>query len=643
MSYVEHLSETIGPRPATTDAEQSAAHYIRDVFESRGVDAEIQEFESPRTYSWAFVVYHLLTICAALLSVWSGLAALVLGTLVAVVMWMDLNTRWGLTALAPKGPSQNVIARHVPHVGRNERTTKVVVVAHYDSARASLAFSPGMVKNFNATFGLMKWCTYAVPLLILVRMLAGLLPFGSALAPWGWYLTLVPAAYLLVPLLIDVHRELFMHFTPGANDNASGVAAMLGVFEKLVPEPDPSTVIAREPVRSRAQDAPLQTSEGVPEGGLLNYSPLQAPGPRADSWVDSDDDISWDTGVISGQTALGLDAPRSYASAVSAADARPAADVRSVPGPAAAQDDLSMRLFGSVPAAAPAPVPAAAPAPTPGPRAPEVDPDADLFGDVLDESTAPFAPLADEAPSRTAGEPSPAPRRGLFGGRAESAAPAERHGVRDWLGVGSDFDARKKGKDIGSWDNFDDDDDAGRKGGAAAIDDESDPGYSASAAARIRRKVTMNVDRELVEKEVWFVATGAEEVGTVGMKAFLAAYGRELADAVIINLDNVGSGAVAYITREGMAKRYEADRRLVGATRRAVREADLPVKGRDYRGLSTDATPALARGFRAMSIMAFDINGRLPNWHWMTDTADGVAESNLQTSVDLVAAIIKEL
>lgn len=628
MSYVEHLSETIGPRPATTDAEQRAAHYIRDVFESRGLAAEVQDFESPRTYSWAYVVYHLLTICAALASVWSGAVGLVLGALVAVVMWMDLNTRWGLTALSPKGPSQNVIARHVPRLGRNERAAKVVVVAHYDSARASLAFSPGMVKNFNATFGLMKWCTYAVPLLIAARMVAAMLPFASAIEPWGWYLTLVPAAYLVIPLLIDVHRELFMHFTAGANDNASGVAAMLGVLELLVPEPDPSTTVAREPARSRTQDAPLQTSERVPVGGLLNYSPPQAPGPRADSWVDDDEDISWDTGVISGQTALGLESPRSYAAAVSAAD------VRSAPEPVApAPDDLSMRLFGSASAAPPARVRE--------PRAEPADSASDLFGDVLDETTAPFAPLTEGTAPVVAEEPESAPRRGLFGARAESS---ERHGVRDWLGVGSDFDARKKGKDIGSWDNFeDDDDDAGWKGGAASIDDESDPGYAVSAAARIRRKVTMNVDRELVEKEVWFVATGAEEVGTVGMKAFLATYGRELADAVIINLDNVGSGAVAYITREGMAKRYEADRRLVGATRRAVREADLPVKGREYRGLSTDATPALVRGFRAMSVMAFDINGRLPNWHWTTDTADGVSEDNLQTSVDLVTAIIKEL
>jgi hypothetical protein len=265
-----------------------------------------------------------------------------------------------------------------------------------------------------------------------------------------------------------------------------------------------------------------------------------------------------------------------------------------------------------------------------------------LFDDEP-EATAPFGPLDGPAPAAPGSSATAESQRrqGLLGAKA---VPQEHRGVRDWLGVGNDFDARQKGKDIGSWDNFDDeDDDAGWKGGAASVDDESDPGYAASTAARIRRKVTMNVDRELIEKEVWFVATGAEEAGSVGMKAFLAKHGHDLSDAIIVNLDTVGAGALAYITREGMAGRHEADRRLVGATRRAVREADLPVKGREYRGSSTDATAALVRGFRAMSLMAFDINGRLPNRHWSTDTADGVSEENLKTAVDLVAAIIKEL
>jgi hypothetical protein len=634
MSHVEHLSETIGPRPAATDSEEQAARYIGEVFEARGLESQTQSFDTPRSSGWAFALYHLLTILAAVLSHFSALPALVLGLMAAVVMWLDLDTRWGLTSLMPKGPSQNVIARHVPRLGRNERVTRIVVVAHYDSARTSLASSPGMVRNLDIMTTLMKVSTYAVPLLIAVRMLLGAVPAAKAAEPWAWYVTLIPAVFLLVPLFVAVQSEVFARFSPGANDNASGVAALLGVFERLVPEPDASVSAVRDVRRARPEAAAVDLDlepedEFMPADSLLNYSPVGAPPRRTDTWTD-DDDISWDTGVITGQTALGLESKRPEAAAPVRAQAAPA--------PAAAEseaDERSLRLFG-----APAWKPPAASAARQAPAAPD-----DLldFGDI-DEETAPFDALP-SAPMESSSfpvtqEPAAAPRRGLFGGKA---ADVEKHGVRDWLGVGNDFDARKKGKDIGSWDNFEDDDDAGWKGGAASIDDESDPGYTASIAARIRRKVTMNVDRELSEKEVWFVATGAEETSQAGMKALLAEYGHELRDAVIINIDNVGTGAVSYVTREGSSRRYDADRRLVGAARRAVREADLPIKGREYRGTPTDATAALARGYRAMSVMAFDINGRLPNWHWATDTIDAVSEDNIQTAVDLVSAIIKEL
>ena len=620
ISYVEHLSETIGPRPATTDAEQRAAAYVRDVFEARGLDVETQEFDSPRTYAWAYVIYHVVTIAAAVGSGWLKWPALAVSLVVAIVFWLDLDTRRGLTSLMPKGPSQNVVARHEPRVGRGERVTQVVVVAHYDSARASLAFSPGMAKNFAATFGLMKACTFAVPVLVAAR----LLPYASRLEPWAWYVTLVPAAYLLIPALINIHRELFMKFTPGANDNASGVAAMLGLMERLIPEPDAATLVARETVRQRTEED-IRAADVIPEGSLLSYSPVAAPAPRVESWADAED-ISWDTGVIAGQTSLGLD---SYAKALAAKTE----SAGSRPDPEAEQ---MARLFGA--------------APTADRGIPEGDGafDVDLSGGLarpedapLSEDTAPFDRIAEDG-SSAAGDETPR-RRGLFGAHKEKTS--ERHGVREWLGVETDFDARKKGRTIGSWENFadDDEDETGWKGGSAGTDRIDDPDYAASAAARIRRRVTMNVDRSLSEKEIWFVATGAEEVGTFGMQAFLKEHGPDLHDAVFINLDNLGSGSLFYITREGMAKRYHSDRRLLSAARRAAREADLPVKGREYRGLSTDATPALARGYHAMSVMAFDINGRLPNWHWATDTADNVAEANIETAVDFVSALIKEL
>ncbi len=157
--HVRQLADVIGPRPATTDAEAQAAEYIEGVFRERGLEVERQEFECPRTYAWAYVVYHLMTLGAAVLSRWFGWPAFVLAVVSAVLLWFDLDTRWGLSNLMPKGPSQNIIARHIPKARRNERVRRVVVVAHYDSAKSSLAFSPGMVKNFSATFALLKWTT----------------------------------------------------------------------------------------------------------------------------------------------------------------------------------------------------------------------------------------------------------------------------------------------------------------------------------------------------------------------------------------------------------------------------------------------------------------------------------------------------
>lgn len=610
MSHVVELAETIGPRPASTDAEVSAADYIQGVFEARGLEVERQDFETPRTYAWAYVIYHVLTIGAAVLSRWLPWPALLLAAFSAVLMRMDLETRWGLTSLMPKGPSQNIIARYVPRARRNERTHRVIVVAHYDSARSSLAFSPGMVRNFATTFGLMKGLTYTVPVLVAISLLPWLKAFR---ATWSWYVILGASAYLLVPLLINMHRELFMKHTDGANDNASGVAAMLGVMERIVPESEGGTTMAFSRVRQAEEES--RSAEAVLDDVWLSYAPAGA-AREPELWSGGDEEIDWTEPASAGRGQTTMDMPSAPRVTTTMPEPEPARAPRG-----GRSTGLTGDIFGSD----------------------------DLFGAPSAAPSAPAVPV--ETPVASA-------RRGLFGRPKRETTPEttpagkpERHGVRDWLGVGNDFDARKEGNAIGSWDHFtkpepeeeDDDGGTGWKGGAAAADDISDPGFAASEAARIRRKVTTGTDRDLSEKEVWFVATGAEEVGTVGMKAFLKEHGPDLRDAFIINIDNVGTGSVTYVDSEGMARRHRSDRRLMGAARRAVSENDLAIRSRDYRGLSTDATPALVRGFRAMSVMAFDINGRLPNWHWATDTVDNVDEENLVTAAEFVCAVIKEL
>lgn len=604
IDYVRTLSDEIGPRPATTDAEHRAAEWLATKFGSHGLETEIQEFDAPRTYAWAYVIYHLLTLASAVVAgpaIWGGRlvwVAVAASAISAFFLWSDLDTRWGFTKLMPKGPSQNVIARHVPRARRGERLRRIVLVAHYDSARASLAFSPGTVGGFPTTFALMKWSTFATPVFVLLMAL----PFTSRLEPWLWYATIAVSAYLVVPLVINIHRELFMPFVAGANDNASGVAAMIGIMERLVPAPDATTLATGGFPSLRRGPAAAEAADVVPEGAELSYSQQ-----GADSTA-LPDDFEWAEPQPEGPRSQGvLDFDTIEFAAVDPAPHRREVARRPVEDWAEGE-----------------------PAPAAGTLPPEV---ASSGPDDLDEG---------ERSSR---------RGGLFGGAKRKERTSERSEMRDWLGVDENFDARKEGGKIGSWDNFgktgdddsdDDPDGFGWKGGWAGDDPIGDPEFAASEAARIRRRITEDVDRELTEKEIWFVATGAEEVGTVGMEALLRDYGEDLRDALIINIDNVGSGQLHWLSAEGMARKYRAAQRLVGLARRVSRETETVIKPRVFKGLSTDASPALARGYRAVTIIGLSSDGVPVNWHWKTDTSENIDTAQLDSVVEFVTAMIRD-
>jgi hypothetical protein len=144
--------------------------------------------------------------------------------------------------------------------------------------------------------------------------------------------------------------------------------------------------------------------------------------------------------------------------------------------------------------------------------------------------------------------------------------------------------------------------------------------------------------------ELWAVITGAEESGTWGVANLLRRHGRELRDALFLNFDNVGAGQVHYIDAEGALRPYPASPRLLVAAE-TVREQrpDLKVSRAAYRLLPTDATRALAWGYQAMSFLATDERGLLPNWHWLTDTPDGVDPECLRHCHDFAWELVLEL
>jgi hypothetical protein len=142
---------------------------------------------------------------------------------------------------------------------------------------------------------------------------------------------------------------------------------------------------------------------------------------------------------------------------------------------------------------------------------------------------------------------------------------------------------------------------------------------------------------------IWLVATGSEESGMHGIRHFLRQYPFPREDTYIINLDSVGRGQLSIIVAEGWLRPRQSDPvlvKLAGQTDAA--DIAIDADPRTYRLLGTDGLMALARGFRAMSVMALE-NGRVPNWHRHTDTPEHVQPELIERAARLALGIARRL
>ncbi len=171
------------------------------------------------------------------------------------------------------------------------------------------------------------------------------------------------------------------------------------------------------------------------------------------------------------------------------------------------------------------------------------------------------------------------------------------------------------------------------------------PGANDNASGvAVAAELAIELGAEPLEStRVVLLATGCEEAGVLGAQAFLRS--RPTDDWLFLNFDNIGGPAtLRYLPEEGLARKWRADAALVAIAARLAAEwpelglvpADGPI------GLIYDATPVLARGGRALTLVAAD-DGVIPNYHWPTDTTTNLdpeaIERALAVGRELLAAI----
>lgn len=194
-------------RGATEAGERAGAEWLAERLEAAGAaDVRLREFRYQGTYAVAQAAHY----AFAMLGGPFALAA-------AVSYDLDFSGRnqW-LRRLLPAGTGTNVVAR-LP--ARGERRRTLVLVAHHDAAHTGLIWSEWLVrKSRGGSYGNLPMLAFGLAAMRRTRRA------GRALLALG------------IAVEANVARSPIV---PGANDNATGVAATLALAERWLREPLP--------------------------------------------------------------------------------------------------------------------------------------------------------------------------------------------------------------------------------------------------------------------------------------------------------------------------------------------------------------------------------------------------------------------
>ena len=271
--YLDYLNEKIGISPANSEEELQAAQVIADLMAQHAVEPVIEDFDEPKMSGLAPAGLAVLCLIGMVL-VGIGvlpltIIGLVLAALPAVLSLMRLFGRSPKISFGPRAQSQNVIAVHKatgPLVTKGSRT--IVVCAHYDTPRENFLYTSPVAPYVTLLSRISVPCALAVGVCALFQLLVFLPDVLRAVFWIVGIFAALPAAVVAVGTISSRVGAC----TDGANDNKSGVAAMLGVLENVRPSGatpkvrEAATAVEAEPEPATAADAePAPEAEAADE------------------------------------------------------------------------------------------------------------------------------------------------------------------------------------------------------------------------------------------------------------------------------------------------------------------------------------------------------------------------------------------
>ncbi|MHB0877016.1 MAG: M28 family metallopeptidase [Anaerolineae bacterium] len=222
LRSVRDIVAKCGPRPSGSDGERTAAQYMADKFRALGLDVHLDEVQMVSEEHLPEIVGYALVILAAIVLTWSPPIAAALAIAGTAVLFTEAAAIPTVSRLLPKRTSYNVVARR-GGTGTEART--IVLVAHLDSGRPTLLTHPRAVLAQRQSF---VFAINAAGIVFVVSLFGIFSPISNV-----WWVAFACGLYLIAHVTITIYGLQTMAPSPGANDNASGLAVLLEAAEQL--------------------------------------------------------------------------------------------------------------------------------------------------------------------------------------------------------------------------------------------------------------------------------------------------------------------------------------------------------------------------------------------------------------------------
>ena len=280
------LVKKFATAPAGTREEAQMAKELSETIHLHGLQTINQDFNYPFLgkvpLAGAIIVMALAALLAGFGVTVLSVICLVLALASCALYVLELRGIHLLKGVGKPGCSQNLIARHpAASVAPGQKSRPIVVVAHYDTPRADIMAMP-LLRGLQPY---MELATFVAMVVELVTIVVHLLPLPTVVHSVAWALAIVAAVVLLFQGVRLILNRFVMPFTAGANDNMSGVAALLGLLYRVRPSIDSSMIGAG--MDADAEESAVGDVAYVDGGFVEEPSASEGSGRRAQAVVAS--------------------------------------------------------------------------------------------------------------------------------------------------------------------------------------------------------------------------------------------------------------------------------------------------------------------------------------------------------------------